>query len=120
MQATEWRQGATPKKARRKLSRSWEAIHREQGDLEGALHHHPAHPQGCKRLESDPYDTLAGVFVTVARSWRGLSANLTIKFRNLAKNSAIFLAFRSYVIKSCFGKQKLVLYALFPLNKVVV
>jgi hypothetical protein len=49
-----------------------------------------------------------------------LSANLTIKFRNLAKNSAIFLAFHSYVIKSCFGKQELVLYALFPLNKVVV
>jgi hypothetical protein len=45
-------------------------------------------------------------FSTVARSLRGLSANLTTKFRNLAKNSAIFLAFRSYVIKSHFGNEK--------------
>ncbi len=41
-----------------------------------------------------------GVSSTVARSWLGLSANPTIKFRKLAKNSAIFLAFRSYAIKS--------------------
>jgi hypothetical protein len=37
---------------------------------------------------------------TVARSWRSLSANPTIKFRNLAKNSAIFLAFHSYVLET--------------------
>jgi hypothetical protein len=40
--------------------------------------------------------------LTVARPWRSFSANPTTKFRNLAKNSAIFLAFRCYVIKSRF------------------
>jgi hypothetical protein len=64
-----------------------------------------------------PYWKLADS--TVARSWRGMSANPTIKFRNLAKNSAIFLAFRSYMIKLVL-KTKTVLFALFPLNKVVV
>jgi hypothetical protein len=44
-------------------------------------------------------------FHTVARYWRGFYGNPTIKFRSLAKNSAIFLAFRSYVIKSCFGNE---------------
>jgi hypothetical protein len=43
---------------------------------------------------------------TVARSWQNFSANPTTKFRNLAKNSAIFLAFCCYVIKSCFGNKK--------------
>jgi hypothetical protein len=39
------------------------------------------------------------VFFTVARSWRGLSAHPTVKFRNLAKNSATFLAYHTFVIK---------------------
>jgi hypothetical protein len=56
---------------------------------------------------------------TVARSWLDFSANSTIKFRNLAKNSAIFLAFQSYVIKSRFGKEKF-FFAIFRLLKVVV
>jgi hypothetical protein len=42
------------------------------------------------------------------------------KIPQFGKKFSIFLAFHSYVIKSCFGKQELVLYALFPLNKVVV
>ncbi len=46
------------------------------------------------------------VATTVARSWLGLSANHTIKFCNLAKNSTIFLAFRSYAIQFWFGKEK--------------
>ncbi len=50
-------------------------------------------------------DRILDAETTVARSWRGFSANPTIKIRGLAKNSAIFLAFRSYGIKSCFGNE---------------
>jgi hypothetical protein len=43
---------------------------------------------------------------TVAGSWRGLSAKPTLNFRNLAKSSPIFLAFRSYLVKPRLGIEK--------------
>jgi hypothetical protein len=49
-----------------------------------------------------------------------LSANPTIKFCNLAKISAILMAFHNCVIKSHFGNEKSGSFVLCPPNKVVV
>jgi hypothetical protein len=63
--------------------------------------------------------TASKLLVTVARSWRGLSANLTIKFRNFGKKFRYFFRFSWVCDKVSFWKRKLVLHVLFPLNKVV-
>jgi hypothetical protein len=58
-----------------------------------------------------------GMFDTIARSWRGLSAHPTVKFRNLAKNSTTFLAFHTYVMKSRLGRISVcfcVIFAAYP------
>jgi hypothetical protein len=61
----------------------------------------------CPRTSSVDMDT-------VARSWRSFSANPTTKFRNLAKNSAIFC-----LSLFSFWELKQVLFASFSLSKFV-
>jgi hypothetical protein len=56
----------------------------------------------CKRGRNSS----GNVRSAVARSWRGLSAHTTVKFRHSEKNSATFLPFHIYVMKSRIGIKK--------------